>query len=531
MQAKTSRGIILRYNQVLGASFAYLILPFLIFCVGFLKIYIAIPAVLLFAWLAYRKIHSHTADERELVIPYQTLAITLALTLVWVWLSGIGGFAFQNTDFHIRNAIFRDLITHDWPVRYFSDPLSPSTPYTLIYYIGFWLPAALVGKLGGWLAANIALYIWTVLGVLLAVSLVTFKLKLSLAKLLLLFVFFSGMDALGILIKMAALPGSSNPFWPPISHLEWWVTFLQYSSFTTQLFWVFNQAVPAWIVLAMLMTLRERNTLLLAWALSCFFSPLIAIGMFPYLLLKLPRKLFDAEHMQENTRLQGWQDFWQRLWADMKALLSPENVLGGGLVLGISLLYFAANTQTGVQSSPAGHDINFWLALILFVPLEGLILWWVIGKRQKQNLFWYLAGILLLTIPLIRIGSAQDFCMRASIPTLFMLLLWSGEELSAPHNARRSFLILLLCIGAITSLFEIDRSLYRTYEYFFNPPSAAEKWQGQQIKIYAPSDFEHDHPYTLVADSFKSLANFEPNDVGNFVANQEYLPPYFQILK
>lgn len=531
MKADRKHSITIRYNQVLAISFAYLVLPFLLFCLGFIKVYLAVPVILLFVWLAYRNYRWHTLDERQLVIPYKTLAITLALTLVWVWLSGIGGFAFQNTDFHIRNAIFRDLITHDWPVRYFSDPLSPTTPYTLIYYIGFWLPAALVGKLGGWLAANIALYLWTVLGILLALSLLAFKIKLSLPKLLLLFVFFSGMDAMGIVLKLAAIPGSINPFWPPISHLEWWVTFLQYSSFTTQLFWVFNQAVPAWIVLAMLLTLRERRTILLAWALSCFFSPLIAIGMFPYLLLKLPQQLLDAERMQEMPLLHRWADFWQRLWADLKALLSPENVLGGGLVLGFSMLYFASNTQTGVQAAPAGHDIYFWLALILFVPLEGLILWIVVGNRQRKNLLWYLAGILLVITPLIRIGSAQDFCMRASIPTLFMLLLWSGEELQAPRSARRSFLILLLCIGAITPLFEINRSAYRTYEYFFNPPSAAEKLQGQQIKIYSPSDFEHDHPYTLVADSFRSLANFEPHDVGNFVAKQTNISPFNQILK
>lgn len=533
MKAKTKRGFTLHYNQVLAISFAYLVLPFLIFCLGFIKIYLALPVVLLFAWLAYRNFLQHSRDERQLVVPFKTLAVTLALTLIWVWLSGIGGFAFQNNDFHYRNAILRDLITHDWPVRYFNDPLSPNTPYTLIYYFGFWLPSALVGKIGGWLAANIALFLWTEIGVLLVLCLVAFKVKLSLPKLLLLFVFFSGMDALGSLIKLAAIPGGNNPFWPPITHLEWWGVNMQYSSFTTQLFWIFNQAVPAWIVLAILMTLRERKTILLAWALSCFFSPLIAIGMFPYLLLKLPQQLFDAERMQDTPPLHGWADFWRRSWADIKALLSPENVLGGGLVLVLSMLYFDSNVQTGVQVVSLGNNIYFCLGLILFVPLEGLILWKTVSTRQRNNLLWYLAGILLIITPIFRLGSGQEFYMRPPIPisTLFLLLIWSGEELVAPPNVKRSFLILLLCIGALTPLFEINRTVYRTYGYLFNPPSAAEKWEGQQIKIYKPIDDEHDHPYTLVADSFKSLANLKPNDARNFLATINENSIIAQIIK
>ena len=30
------------------------------------------------------------------------------------------------------------------------------------------------------------------------------------------------------------------------TYLEWWTDF-QFSGFTTQLFWVFNQAIPAWV--------------------------------------------------------------------------------------------------------------------------------------------------------------------------------------------------------------------------------------------------------------------------------------------
>jgi hypothetical protein len=122
---------------------------------------------------------------------------------------------------------------------------------------------------------------------------------------------------------------------------------------------------------------------------------------------------------------------------------------------------------------------------------------------------------------LIKIGSAHDFCMRTSIPTLFMLLLWSAETLSAPGGKSKAGLILLLCIGAITPIYEINRSIYRTASYFLTPPSQAEKLAGQEANIYTPTSFEFDHPYTLTADSYKSLANFLPEQAGNFLAESD----------
>jgi hypothetical protein len=112
--------------------------------------------------------------------------------------------------------------------------------------------------------------------------------------------------------------------------------------------------------------------------------------------------------------------------------------------------------------------------------------------------------------------------MRASIPTLFMLFLWSAETLSAPKSVVKAGLILLICIGAITPIYEINRSIYRTASYFFSPPSTVEKLVGQEVNIYTPTSFEFDHPYTLTADSYKSLANFYPEQITYFVVKSDH---------
>jgi hypothetical protein len=509
------------FGWVKRVSLLYLMIPFLIFCLGYLKTSISIIITLIFLWMILRDWVLKSQEEPSISFSIRNIILTLGVVMLWVGLSGIGGFAFQNIDFHMRNAILRDLINFDWPVKYYTNTLNPSIPYNLVYYIGFWLPAAIVGKFAGWLAANIALYIWTVLGVVLTLYLLSSRIKLTPIKIIILLIFFSGMDGLGTLIKMIALPQSINSLWPPIFHLEWWMPGYQYSSFTTQLFWVFNQAIPAWVCMAFLFVTRERKIMLLIWSLCCFFAPLPAIGMFPYVLLKFPRELINIENLNASEKMQTARVFLLRLYRDARAFLSVENVLGGGIILGISLLYFLSNVQSTNRSASQIQSYS-WILYIIFVLFDGLILWWMLKGRYKNDLNWYLAGFLLLAIPLIKVGNANDFCMRASIPTLFMLFIWSAETLSIPGIRVKTGLLLLLCLGAITPLYEINRSIFRTASYYLAPPSDAERLAGQVIKTTMPTSYEYDHPYTLTADSFKSLANFDPEIIKNFLAKADH---------
>ena len=65
----------------------------------------------------------------------------LALAAGWCFFAGIGYFYYQSFDYHFRNAVFRDLISYDWPVFYDK----ADTP--LVYYMGFWLVPAALAKL------------------------------------------------------------------------------------------------------------------------------------------------------------------------------------------------------------------------------------------------------------------------------------------------------------------------------------------------------------------------------------------------
>ena len=92
--------------------------------------------------------------------------------------------------------------------------------------------------------------LWTALGVWIFYSLVCSYLKKFKAWPLVLFFAFSGLDIISWFLRGNGLADSM--------HIEWSIPNFQYSSFLTQLFWVFNQAIPAWII-TILILLQKNN--------------------------------------------------------------------------------------------------------------------------------------------------------------------------------------------------------------------------------------------------------------------------------
>ena len=79
------------------------------------------------------------------------LPIALLVTQI-----GAGGFGVGTYDWaNKHNLIFADLVRFSWPVVYHGEG-TPSSGLMLVYYVGYYLPAALVGKVMGWHAGNIA---------------------------------------------------------------------------------------------------------------------------------------------------------------------------------------------------------------------------------------------------------------------------------------------------------------------------------------------------------------------------------------
>ncbi len=478
-------------------SILYLTLPFIIFCMGWLRLSIAIPITAIILWVVWQLLKQSPITNYQLLNPQSTFYLLL-LTALWVLLSGVGGYAFQNWDHHWRNAVFHDLITYDWPVIYSSPEKGPIQ--MLVYYVGYWLPAALAGKIFGWQAANFVLFLWTWLGVFLVTLHLSLRLKTSALKAAFLLIFFSGLDALGALLFASDYP----TLFPPIQHLEIWSGNLQFSSFTTQLFWVFNQAVPAWLCIALLADESPISNLqspisnkLFTFSLCFFFAPLAALGLLPYLLIEWFKQT-DIKSPLKNLRF--------------------DILLASGIVLLISYLYFSSNTaaqERGLQAIALKDFLAFFL-------LEGGILWLALASLKWRDPRWVVTGLLLAIMPFIQFGSGRDFVMRASIAPLFYLMMMTGEAIFQKNTPRLLLFTfyLLLFIGALTPLYEINRSIYRAYEYYSLDPSQRAQPASEVVThLEQPGVPEGEHPNALVADEIQTLKFMDDKLSKNFIAN------------
>jgi len=508
----SAKNISISENWLVRIAWLYLLIPFLVFCLGFLRIYISLPMLALFGWLSIRLWKSDQSSEK-LVRPRSDWLFLGLIILVWVFFSGVGGDAFQNTDFNGRNAIFRDLINYSWPVYYtnLGSSVMPAHTFSFVYYFGFWLAPALIGKLLGWTAANIALFLYTVLGVGITVSLLAKRMKTSLLASILLLMFFSGMDILGALLKQYASPGIYPTLWPPISHLEWWQTY-QISSFTTQLFWVVNQAVPAWICTLLVLTRKDNHLIFLVWSLCFFFAPIPALGL---AMLVFAQVLNDLIRPIKN---EPQRPFWRVLFARLQGLLSLENILGGGLVTALMYFFYQSNRSTG-KIGLIPLDGMAIISLILFALIEWFVLWLAVAKNRQKDISWYFMGVLLAVAPMIDLAGTPIISERATIPFMLLLMVWCGETLFHERSKASVLVALLLVIGACTPIYEMSRSGVRTAEFYQLPP-VQQKVAGQcyvkQVDRIAFYDPEKDHPGELVAEDWYSLASL----------NLEYLVSY-----
>jgi len=503
-------------------GFLYLLIPFLAFSLGFIKLVYSIPMVLLLIWVTKKYWINSKEDSEFSFESKKDLLIGAGILFLLVVLSGIGGFAFQNPDFHVRNAIFRDLVTMKWPVIYSHVGQPASSSYGFTYYLGYWLPSALFGKLLGWKAANFVLFIWTLIGVHIAACLLMKKTKLSFIKSTLLLIFFSGMDFAGVLATRSIHSNIYPNIWPPIQHLEWWAPGMQFSSFTTQFFWVFNQAIPAWISVLITINLNSKKAIFLIFALCFFLSPISATGLLVITMLVTLTYGNRQDRLNNYIKKIGLNRFSKIVLREIREIITIENVLGGGLILITSLIFFYSSSSDMPRKISAIKIENLFI-FIFFSLFEWLILWLAISNQYKKKPLFYLVGVFLLVAPSIRLSGSDVIAKRATTPMLLMLLVWCSDYLRLEKGRRRVIVIILLLLGSLTPIFEINRSIYQTSIYYLqnreSSPATQSLYLSNSNKPRFPSQPESDHPGKLIADEWYTLSVFNPESMGNWIGS------------
>lgn len=525
----------LSYSKLKKFAFCMLGLPFIVFAIGWMKWYwalIAVVATLLCIYFgAFRKkkvskdkVVEMSEAEHKISVKLLFVILIIAIALIWVWQSGIGGFWAQSKDYPWRNAIYRDIVLRDWPVFY--DVYDGA----LVYYIGYWLVPALFGKIAlvfgandvvAFQVASVAIYIWSVLLIVLLFALLLTLLRADTPKkqilVILGFIFFSGLDILG----------SIEPLGANLYHLEWWADDYQYSSFTTCLFWVFNQSIIPWIAFSCLLQEKTIENYVFLGMMCLFSGPLPFIGFFIFCIALGVQKGVKAIRNKQAGRF-------------CKDIVSASNMLAVVFIfvfIATFLLSNAAISGTGVlrvdqdaaivqsdenvTAEAKGADLAQLKNYVLFVLFEFGIYAALIARKYYKEPLFYVAIIPLLIFPFLKIGGGSDFPMRASIPALFFLycliIKYIMEEkhwLKKKGSTQRMLymiLIVALLLGSITPIVEFYRGT-------------------RQVVLYGLDNPMEDYLYTLGGDGPNGWDVESGYEHGNFVAiepNQEFFFRYF----
>lgn len=509
------------YRKLKKLAFLLLALPSVIFMIGFLRWYIGIPLAALIA-LAYvfsvRDGKASDVDdgtETVLFVPVWCLLSLIGIVVAWCYFGGLGNLFYQSDDWFARNAIFRDLISHKWPVIYGAKDVA------LVYYIGLWLPSATIAKVVLWVSGsldvaffvgNLVLWGFVALCVIVAILCTMVFVKANTVKrffaAIAIFIVFSGLDVIGTVYNFVARGVEIG------DHVEWWSVYYQYSSMTTALFWVFNQAVLAWLAVSCF--LNEKNTRNYAWivVLCAASAPLPCVGLGLYMIGMLLYRF--TKSIKEKSLSTFFRD-----------VFTVQNLVSVFAIFPIYLLYYVTNlaVNVGQEAAAVTRSTDPWtvsvfavvfaavvlvtivcacrrrawkewisvavivgifmvmaitnpslrLPYVFFVLLEGVIFLVPLWRDYKRNPLWHLSLLLVMLCPNIHVGTAADFCMRASIPLVFVIMALCMQYLFANgaslwentkgNRARRvtkiSCWVLAVCLalGVYTPYKEFERGI------------------------------------------------------------------------
>ena len=408
-------------DRLTGLSVAYLLLPTLIFLCGWAAVWVAVPATAAGIWLLISAPGGLAGWRASPAIGGKTAAACLALGFAWASLSGMHHLLHSLADWQIRDAVLRDLVRYAWPLTY----RLPEGEDLLRAPLGYYLPAALAGKLGGVAVAQAALWAWTGLGIALVFALLrslvpgggkAFAIAAGV------FVLFGGLQ-FGALFAWDALRGI-DPTGRWGTSIEWWAKLFQYSSHMTLVLWVPNHVLPAW--LATLLLLRHaHNTEFYAGAMTLlsaalFWGPVSTAGAAILYAFGWARLALGADRA-----------------AAFRAAVSLRNVVAA-LVLTIPVTVYILVDTSGIRSgflfdlAPVAEAAPHYAAFLLVEVLP----WAVLAVLLLRSGFLIAATAVLCVLPLYIFGPGNEMTMRGGIAPLTVLAVAAGIVLGLPRPVR-----------------------------------------------------------------------------------------------
>lgn len=460
----------MNYKFFIAFSISYLALPFVIFCLSFLRWYWGVPVSLLTIWMCWQYVKGISMTVPQMKWPSLANWIIFLFSALLLFFDGVGGFWSQNPDFLMKNTILRDLSSQSWPLYYdlSGQPVETqakigSDQVAFVYYLFYYLPAGVIGRLFGDLASRIALLIWSAAGLTLVIDgilLVLKKYTIGYRKLLfvlLLFAVWGGLDVLG---DAMLHPDQMKPGRFLFSTMEMWNNdeeyfWLGYQGFVGGMVWAFNQFIPIWLVVVLVMLRQDSRYMAFVSSFLLLYSPWGIIGWAPVVLYVF----FYAN----------------RSWQKIKESLTLSDSVFPILMLVIVGSYYMSKKGEGMEQGFCWDFIpmeSFVWKYLLFLIVEVGVYVWVTRQFLYKNPWLQIAMIMLVLLPFYKLNYSNDLLMRGSAPAILILFIFWVKWVLLNWRMKRTFIVVIMCASSVAQLQsycgKMVNHFVRGYDYILN---------------------------------------------------------------
>ena len=132
-------------NAIKKMALLYIMIPVFVYCVTWIRWYIALFAILALIFFYIKISGSIDCDLQFCRNHKMALIFSCFCLFLWVFLIGLTKQTYQNDDFWVRNPIFRDLCTYRWPIIYdlslepsYVQEILGSNKVAFTYYFSWW---------------------------------------------------------------------------------------------------------------------------------------------------------------------------------------------------------------------------------------------------------------------------------------------------------------------------------------------------------------------------------------------------------
>lgn len=398
-------------------SYLYLVLPLVIFCIGWLKVPVAFIAVCVLASGLVLVTKHYATFGRIHLTPFETGAI-LTTAFIFTYLSGAGESVSPNMDWIKHDAVLNDLMSFRWPFGYTYPHVYE--PVTISYYLGWYMIPAIAGKIGGISIAVLFQFLYTYFGLYL----------------ILVFISILARHHRKMVFICLVLTGSISVAVTPLGeHIH--IINLAYFPHLGSLQLVPNQTIPVIMLSCILLIdlLEKRNHIMsLIWfSTGLFWAPLALVGTIPLILLHLVR-----------VRSLSWIHF--------------EAIGYFAVLTGFMYLWYKPNlfrihhshlfANIFVPQTPS-EIVQVFIFLMVQIALP-ISLVRAFGSHLQAELkqSFFVMILFLMALPFIHYGVFNDLVTRGSIAGVFIVsvvttyLILGARKLSHPRH-----ILLMLIMG------------------------------------------------------------------------------------